>query len=862
MESKTDLSQMMRQYLRIKEKHKDHIVFFRLGDFYEMFFDDAILISKELELTLTSKACGGEEKAPMCGVPAKSYETYLARLIKKGYKVAIADQMELPSKEKKLVSREVVRIVTPGTIIENSMLEAGKNNYICALYLSGGKTGMAFCDVSTGEFSLTETSSDEAAGELSRFMPSEIIVNPGLRSYPKILDFLKKCAPLPLEQFPEEKFAFAKSEKMLLGHFGKAALEELGLKDSRCGVCAAGGLLEYIAETQRGGLENIRRIDLYAGAQYMHMDESARSNLELTGTIRSKERKGTLLWVLDRTRTHMGKRLIKNYINQPLLNPVAINRRLDAVEELVSDDILRGDLSDLLSEIYDLQRFISRIVYGSTTPREIKSLSYTCSKLPPVKQRLSGVKAALLRSIMAEIDGLGDIQKLIETAIDDDPPAGLRDGGVIRPGFNPEVDELREIIKNSKAYLQEVEAAERQKTGIKNLKIGFNNIHGYYIEISKSFLSQAPENYIRRQTLTNGERFITPELKTLESKILGASERIVQLETAIFESLRKQVADALDRIQLTARAIARLDVLRSFAEVSAQNNYTRPKIGASGEIRITGGRHPVIEQVLSGEPFVSNDTLLDKGKNQVMLITGPNMAGKSTYMRQAALIVLMAQIGCFVPAQSAFVGIVDRIFTRVGASDDLSSGRSTFMVEMSEVAYILKNATPDSFIILDEVGRGTSTYDGMSMARAILEHIADKKKLGAKTLFATHYHELTSIEEETEGVQNYSMAVKKRGEEISFIRRLTRGATSDSYGIDVSRLAGIPESIVRRAREVLAGIENGTGIKTRKSLEKKPYDPVDTQNQELIEKLKKADIETLTPLEALNFLYDLKKHLK
>ena len=867
------LTQMMQQYFDLKEKHKDYILFFRLGDFYEMFFEDAETASRELELTLTGRDCGLPERAPMCGVPYHSCETYIARLIKKGYKVAIAEQMEAAGKGVKLVSREVVRLITPGTLIEDNMLEAGKNNYICALYIQGKKAGLAFCDISTGELNAMETQGEDVGmavvSELTRFAPSEILSHKAIASHKDIVAYLQARMPIATEQLGEKLFAYNDNADFLLKHFGKEDVEELGLGDKPLATAAAGVLLRHIYDTQSKAASRITAIDLYADSQYMNLNVTALQNLELIETMRTGERKGSLLWVLDHTKTAMGKRLLKKYIIQPLLNPVAIDRRLDAVEAFVNDPILRGDIGDLLGDIYDLQRLLTRVVYGTANPREIRSLAYTATKLPLLKERLraSNTQATLLRQAYKEMDPLEDLRVLIESSIEDEPPALLRDGGFIRQGFNADVDELRSIITDSKTFLAEIESQEKAKTGIKSLKIKYNKVFGYFIQITNSYLDQVPETYIRKQTIAGGERFITQELKELEQKILGASERVIQLETALFEEIRGKVAEAVGRIQLTARAVARLDVFYSLAQAAALGGYCRPKVDLSGAVRIGDGRHPVVERTID-EPFVSNDTQMDQDKNRIMLITGPNMAGKSTYMRQVAVIVLLAQIGCFVPASSATVGIVDSIFTRIGASDDLSAGKSTFMIEMSEVAQILKNATANSLIILDEIGRGTSTYDGMSMARAVLEHISNKRKLGAKTLFATHYHELTELEETVDGINNYNVAVKKRGDEITFMRRITRGAADDSYGIEVSKLAGIPESVIIRAKEILGQLEEGKEIQVRKSIQRKDepvheaFPLMDMQNRQVMQKLKDVDVEVLTPLEALNLLHQLKKDIQ
>ncbi len=866
---------MMQQYQRIKEQHKDHILFFRLGDFYEMFFDDAVLASRELELVLTGRDCGQEERAPMCGVPYHSCEAYIARLVKKGYKVAICEQMEDPSLAKGIVQRDVIRVVTPGTVIENSMLNEARNNYICMIFMQDNCAGAAFSDISTGEINLIELSGDDIVAavmsEVGRFSPSEVLLSEAAGAQKTLGAFLKNKLDCMADILAADYFELKRCESGILAHFKKESLSLLDLQDKPCAVVALGALLRYLTEMQKNGLERLITLNLYGESQYMNLDITARQNLELTETMRTKDKKGTLLWVLDQTKTAMGKRLIRSYIEQPLLNPATVSKRLNAVEELYNDSILLNDVRDMLGGIYDLERIMTRIVYGSASARELKSLSYTAQSLPALKERLAGVGSRLLQEICTQLDTLDDIRELIETAITDDPPATAKDGGVIKAGYSREVDEYREIIQNSKAYIAEIEQKEKERTGIKTLKIGYNKVFGYYLEVSRSYAGQVPDEYIRKQTLSNGERYITEELKTLEAKVLGASERIIALEAQLFTEVKSKIAAELPRIQYTARAIARLDVFASFATVSQSMGYTRPDVDLSGEIILEDSRHPVVEAILSGGAlFVSNSVHLDLDKNRIAVITGPNMAGKSTYMRQVALIVLMAQIGCFVPAKSAKIGIVDSIFTRVGASDDLSTGQSTFMVEMNEVAHILKNATAKSLIILDEIGRGTSTYDGMSIARAVIEHIADKRRLGAKTLFATHYHELTELEDTVDGVLNYNIAVKKRGDDITFLRRIVRGGADDSYGIEVSKLAGIPEPVIARAKEILKSLENGDMVKVKKSIRKEEETAeaafmqtslTSNANDELIEKLRQIDVNTLTPIEALNTLYHIKSML-
>ncbi len=874
-----ELSPMMQQYWAIKEQHRDHILFFRLGDFYEMFFDDAITVSKELEIVLTGRDCGLEERAPMCGVPHHSCEAYIARLVKKGYKVAVCEQTEDPSAAKGIVRREVVRIITPGTVIESSMLDEAENNYIAVLCIEGSRAAAAFSDITTGDINLIELDEDDVVtaviNETGRFSPSEVLLNGEAGKAKRLTGFLKERLLCMASVLEDDYFNTGSAEQTVLTHFKKDSLAPLQLEDKPYAVKALGALLRYLGEMQKSGLERLISLNLYGISQYMSLDVTARRNLELTETMRTREKRATLLWVLDKTKTAMGKRLIKSYIEQPLLAPAAILKRLAAVQELYNNTMLLGDARAYLEGIYDLERIMTRIVYGSATARELKSLSQTAQRIPALRTRLSDTRARLLQEIYTQLDPLEDVSGLIECAISDDPPITLKDGGVIQQGYNKEVDEYREIIRNTKEYIAETERREKEKTGIKTLKIGYNKVFGYYLEVSKSYADQVPADYIRKQTLTNGERYITEELKQLEARVLGASERIVALETELFTQIRNTIAGQLHRIQLTARAVARLDVLCSFAHVSRERGYTCPDVDVSGEIILEESRHPVIEAILAEQssgsaPFVSNNACLDMDKNRIAIITGPNMAGKSTYMRQVALNVLMAQIGCFVPAKSAKIGIVDSIFTRVGASDDLATGQSTFMVEMNEVAHILKNATAQSLIILDEIGRGTSTYDGMSIARAVLEYIADKRCLGAKALFATHYHELTELEQQVDGVLNYNIAVKKRGDDITFLRRIVRGGADDSYGIEVSKLAGIPESIINRAKEILKGLEEGSDITVKRSIRKdEPEEEELSQltleggrNSELIERLRRIDVNTLTPIEALNMLYAIHAELR
>ncbi len=865
-----ELSPMMQQYMDIKQQHKDHILLFRLGDFYEMFFDDALLVSKELELTLTGRNCGQEERAPMCGVPYHSYETYVARLIKKGYKVAVCDQMEDPASATGIVKREVTRVITPGTVLESNMLDEGSNNYICSIFMEQGMFGVAFCDISTGEIHGTELKQDgvnKLKNELARFSPAEVIFNPDFLDEKELCAFLRDRMNSTIDMMPDESYKDSDCQKSITRQFEGKSLTELGLASKLLLVKALGALLHYLRLTQQHGMDCINSLDLYEDTQYMTLDLIARRNLELTQTMRSGDKKGTLLWVLDKTKTAMGKRKIKSTIEKPLIDATAINKRLNAVAELVDNSILLSDIRDSLSGIFDLERLITRIVYGSVTPRELKSLQFTAEKLPVLKQLVKDCKAVYLKEVNNELDVLEDICQLIGEAIIDEPPALVRDGGMIKEGYNAQLDEYNLIVHNTKAVLARIEAEEKEKTGIKNLKIGFNNVFGYYLEVSKSNLPLVPEHYIRKQTLTNSERYITQELKDLEQTILSARDNITKLENSLYDEVRMKVATELDRVQMTANAVAKLDVYASFAEVAIRNNYCHPVVDLSNTIDIREGRHPVVECMMGDRMFVSNDTHLDNGEDQIAIITGPNMAGKSTYMRQTALIVLMAQIGCFVPAKSATIGIVDGIFTRVGASDDLSSGQSTFMVEMSEVAHILKNATSKSLLILDEIGRGTSTFDGMSIARAILEYIANKRKLGAKTLFATHYHELTELEDQFSNMKNYNIAVKKKGSDIIFLRRIVRGGTDDSYGIYVSKLAGISNDIIKRAEEILAEMESGNpvaaNIKESKKRKAQTEDNqlmlVQSDDSEIVRRLREIDINIMSPIQAMVLLSELKE---
>ena len=864
-----ELSPMKQQYLEIKNKHKDEILFYRIGDFYEMFFDDAVTASRELDLTLTGKQCGLAERAPMCGVPFHSYEGYVARLIAKGYKVAICEQVEDPTKAKGLVKRDIIRVVTPGTVIESSMLQYDRNYYIASLYLKGKKAGLCFADVSTGTAHITELTADKIAPavitELCRYHPSEVLLNPGLLDCREVTAYIKKNMSCSVELVEDARYAPGLVASALEEQFGRDWPQTTGIAAEGLVRFAMAALLEYLHDTQIKGGERLKTVITYNEAQFMRLSPVTRANLELTETLRGREKRGTLLWVRDKTSTAMGKRMLRSWIEQPLVSSGIINRRLNEVESLVNQTVQRGALMEELHYISDLERMMPRTVYGSATPKEIYAMAQTCDRLPGLRRQAESCNCPELAELAAQIAPLTAIKEKLYAAVSPDAQSTLKDGGVIAEGYHTEVDELRSIRDNTKGVLAQRETRLRQETGIPKLKIGYNHVFGYFIEVSNSYKNLVPETYIRKQTLTSGERYITQELKELESKILGAHERLIALEHRLFSELLETIGGQLDRIQRTANAVAELDVLAALAQVAAENNYCRPVVDDSDELTITEGRHPVVEQMLKGSLFVPNDTRLNCTTDRCLIITGPNMAGKSTYMRQNALIALMAQIGSFVPASSCHVGVVDAIFTRIGASDDLAAGQSTFMVEMTEVAEILKNATPKSLVVLDEIGRGTSTFDGMSIARAVVEHISDPAKgLGCKTLFATHYHELTALEGDIEGVKNYNIAVKKRGEDITFLRRIIRGPADDSYGIEVAKLAGLPGSVTRRAHEVLRTLEASA---PKNKVEQMDFDALQEYNSpavpsEMMEKLETVDVETLTPIEALNFLYELKKTLK
>ena len=860
-----ELTPMQRQYNDIKDKNKDCILFFRLGDFYEMFNEDAKLAARELDLTLTTRDRGKpkEEQTPMCGVPYHSVDSYIARLVQKGYKVAICEQMTDPALTKGLVEREITRIVTPGTVTESCMLDENKNNYIGCIYGESRKFGLAFCDVSTGAFFSTLCSDAQSvASELGRFAPSEVIrYGAGVDAEP-IDDALFRRLSCCVNEGKSEDFRLEAAEELLERHF-HASLSQLGMTGMPAAVIASGALLKTLLWIQKNDLKHIRELQYYTTGRFMELDLDARRNLELTETMRSKEKKGTLLWVLDKTHTAMGGRMLRSWLEKPLLDPVEITRRHAAVEDLVDNVIVRGELEEALRDVTDLERVMTRIVTGTVNCRDLLGLARGFRALPEVKKQLSKCESPLLQKLEQNIDSLTDCADLIESTIVDEPPLTVREGGIIRKGANAEADRLRDIMEGGSGTIAAIEASEREKTGIRTLKVGFNRVFGYYIEVSKSFMDQVPGNYVRKQTLANCERYITQELKELENQVLTAKDRLTALEYQIFTQLREHLAQQAARVQLTAGAVAAADALCSLAAVAVQRGYCRPEITLGREIAIEGGRHPVVEAVLKDSLFVPNDTHLGAEDNQVAIITGPNMAGKSTYMRQVALIVLMAQMGSFVPARSATIGLVDRVFTRIGASDDLASGQSTFMVEMAEVASILKYATARSLLILDEIGRGTSTYDGMAIARAVLEYAANPKRLGAKTLFATHYHELSTMEDKLPNVKNYNIAVKKRGDQMIFLRKIVPGATDDSYGIEVAKLAGIPNVVISRAREILTELETEGAVSVPASIQE-PEDQVsmlDLTGQQIIAALSGITVETLTPIEAMNELYKLKKML-
>ena len=869
-----EFSPMMQRYLETKEQYKDCILFYRLGDFYEMFFDDAIIAARELEITLTGKDCGQEERAPMAGVPHHAAEMYISRLIAKGYKVAICEQLEDPKTAKGIVKRGVIKVVTPGTIIDSNMLEERKNNYIMSIYKTGIYFGISVCDISTGEFYSAEIKDQQnfplLLDELARYNPSELVINSMMADCQEEISKIKERFDCYITRF-QDKFFDSKIDTLNLRFnivdTSNKTIENL--KDKTLAVPAINALLAYIEQTQMTTLDHLNKITIYQISKYMSLDINARRNLEITEKMRDKSKKGTLLWVLDKPSTSMGGRMLRRWLNDPLIDTLEINNRLNAVKILKNDMILRGDITENLKKVYDIERLARKMAYGNANARDMITLKNSLEKLPDLKQVLSNIKESImLEEIYQNIDELKDIHDLIEKAIVDDPPMTIKDGGIIKIGYDEEIDKLKTATTEGKNWIVNLEAEEREKTGIKNLKVGFNKVFGYFIEVTKSYLSQVPDRYVRKQTLTNAERYITEDLKNLENQILGAEEKVVNLEYNAFIEIREEIAKNIKRLQSTAMAVSELDVLTSFAQVAEDLNYCMPQVDNSGIIDIKAGRHPVIEKMLGAGSFVDNDTYLDKDENRLSIITGPNMAGKSTYMRQVALITLMAQVGSFVPASEAHIGVVDKIFTRVGASDDLSMGQSTFMVEMMEVATILKEATSNSLVILDEIGRGTSTYDGLSIAWAVAEYIADKEKCGAKTLFATHYHELTELENQSDGIKNYSIAVKEKGEDIIFLRKIVRGGTDESYGIHVAKLAGVPKIVTQKANEFLRNIEKKnvlTGKKAEKEDKKKVEGQFDMYNYKLAEiahELDKVNLNELTPIDALNTLVKIKEKMK
>ena len=866
-----EFSPMMQRYLETKEEYKDCILFYRLGDFYEMFFEDAITASRELELTLTGKDCGQKERAPMCGIPHHAAEIYVSRLINKGYKVAICEQLEDPKTTKGIVKRGVIRVVTPGTLVESNMLEERKNNYIMSIYKTGIYFGISICDISTGEFYSAEIKDNNnfpiLLDEIARYTPSELVINSMMANCLDEMNKIKeRFENVYITKF-NDKF-FSEELNNINLRFNVVDNNERkieNLAEKKLALSSINALVQYIEDTQKTSLDHINKITIYNLSKYMALDINARRNLEITEKMRDKSKKGTLLWVLDKTSTSMGGRLLRRWLNDPLVDVDEINRRLNAVKELKDDIILRGEVIENLKKVYDIERLAGKMAYGNANARDMVTLKNSLFKLPEVKQILKNCKSDLLKGLYEKLDELQDIYQLIEKSIVEDPPMTIKDGGIIKLGYDEEIDKLKTAQTEGKTWLVQLEAEEKEKTGIKNLKIGFNKVFGYFIEVTKSYLDQVPDRFIRKQTLTNAERYITEDLKNLENQILGAEEKVINLEYNAFVEIREEISKNVTRLQTTSEVISSLDVLTSFAQVAEDFNYCMPVVDSSGTIDIKNGRHPVIEKILGEGVFVENDTFLDKGDNRLSIITGPNMAGKSTYMRQVALITLMAQCGSFVPAESANIGVVDKIFTRVGASDDLSMGQSTFMVEMMEVATILKEATPNSLVILDEIGRGTSTYDGLSIAWAVAEYIADKQKCGAKTLFATHYHELTELENKIEGIKNYSIAVKEKGEDIIFLRKIVRGGTDESYGIHVARLAGVPKVVTQKANEILRSLEKKnilTGKKQDKKQVEGQFDMYNYKLAEIAHEIDKVNLNELTPIDALNTLVRIKEKMK
>ncbi|MBD5542969.1 MAG: DNA mismatch repair protein MutS [Lachnospiraceae bacterium] len=872
---------MMKQYMETKEQYKDCILFYRLGDFYEMFFEDAITASKELEITLTGKSCGLEERAPMCGIPYHAADGYLNKLVSKGYKVAICEQLEDPKLAKGIVKRDVVRIVTPGTNLNMQALEETKNNYLmCVVYLSN-KIGISVIDITTGDFYVTEVDDNKKLlDEINKFMPTEIVCNDGFLVSGIEIDDLKGRLNITIYHLDSWYFDDETCQKLLLKHFKISTMTALGIDDFPAGLISAGAVLQYLYETQKSSLSHITHLNPYISSKYMLLDSSTRRNLELVETLREKQKRGSLLWVLDKTKTAMGARMLRTYVEQPLVEREEIEKRLDAIEELNQNMVCRDELREYLNAIYDLERLLGKISYKTANPRDLIAFRNSLEMLPHIRTVLETFDKPLLTDIRQGIDELSDIYTLIQRAIVEEPPIAIKEGGIIKEGFHETVDSLKQAKTQGKTWLAQLENEDRERTGIKNLKVKYNKVFGYYFEVTNSYKALVPEDYIRKQTLANAERYTTPKLKELEDTILNAEDKLYGLEYELYCSIRDQIGDAVERIQKTAKAIARLDVFASLAYVAERNNYVRPKLNEKGTIQIKGGRHPVVEKMIVNDMFIANDTFLDSGKNLISVITGPNMAGKSTYMRQSALIVLMTQIGSFVPAASADIGIVDRIFTRVGASDDLASGQSTFMVEMNEVANILRNATANSLLILDEIGRGTSTFDGLSIAWAVIEHISNKRLLGAKTLFATHYHELTELEGKMHNVNNYCIAVKEKGDDIVFLRRIVKGGADKSYGIQVAKLAGVPDVVIDRAKEIAEQINDNDitqkvqmiSVDTKQDKKKvKSYDQVDldqmtlfdtVKDEDIIRELSQVDISNLTPLDALNTLYKLQNLVK
>ena len=860
---------MMEQYFEIKNQYKDYLLFYRLGDFYEMFFDDAIVASRALGLTLTGRDCGEAERAPMCGVPFHSVDTYIGELIKQGFKIAICEQMEDPAQAKGIVRRDVIRVITPGTLIESDLLPDKKNNYLCSLYMGEFEYGVCFCDISTAEIYATSFSGtnmdSRLLNELGTYMPAEIISNLGASKFKETAEFIKNRIGAMLNDNQPFRFELDACLDRVKVQFEETLRE--GDLDDRALVCAVGAMLDYVRDTQKKDVGYINKLNIYSDGQYLEMDVNTRRNLELVESMRAKEKKGTLLWVLDKTRSSLGARLLRKWVEHPLINASAIVKRQNAVEELYNSFMLREQISELLDNVLDLERLITKIVYGSANGKDLRAVANTIRILPELKALISSCTSDEMRRIYGELDTLEDICSLIDRAIKEDAPFSVREGGIISDGYNERVDELRAIVENGDEWKEQIAEREREETGIKNLKVGYNKVFGFYIEVTRSQYELVPDRYIRKQTLANCERYITEELKEMEAKVLGASEKLCSLEYELFCDVRATVADNSVRIQKVAALIAETDVYYSLATVAAKNRYVRPEVNSLDDIVIKDGRHPVVEQFVKDSYFVPNDTKLNITTDRLLLITGPNMAGKSTYMRQVAIIVLMAQMGSFVPAAEATVGITDKIFTRVGASDDLASGQSTFMLEMNEVAYILKNATRKSLIIYDEVGRGTSTFDGMSIARAIVEYTASRK-IGAKTLFATHYHELTSMEKEFDGIVNYNVAAKKRGDSITFLRKIVRGSTDDSYGIEVAKLAGLPNEVIKRAKEVLATVEESAKNIKLTDREEKTVEKDDTLitfddclSDQVIAEIKNTDVNTLSPYECMSLIFDWKKRL-